>query len=592
MGLIPEETIAQVIERCDIAQVIASYLPLKRAGRNFKACCPFHHEKTPSFVVNPDKQIFHCFGCGEGGNVIKFVMLQERVEFPEAVKMLAAPLGIVITQNETLDPQALSLKELLYKINDLAANFFHSTLATSNTESENARQYLKKRDVAFETAKKLKLGFVSDKWDSLLNHLRAKNISLSVMEKAGLIIPNDGRDGFHDRFRDRIIFPIFDIRGNCIAFGGRAMKDGVAKYMNSPETAVYTKGNHLYGFNLAKDGVREKDFVIVVEGYMDFLIPFQAGVNNIVASLGTALTVDQIRLIRRYTHNIVMLFDADQAGESAMIRSLDLLIDEGMSVKVAVLTSGDDPDSFVCKFGVERFNEQITAALSLFDYKLKILMGQHSHKTVEGKARISSEMLPTINRFDNAVMKFGYIKRLSEVLAVPEQALLMDLQKVPSPTTGRQEPSLKFSTTTAPVQTRNVEHSLLKLMLDDGDDQKNLFLIKQELTVLDFQDERIRSVVQQIFQLTDEGKKISTAALMGCFDDKQILQIISQLMTREDIVAEDREKMTWDCINRVKNERLKNMRRDLSHQIKLAETSGDHGRLSELTQRFNQLLKG
>ena len=587
MGLIPEEIITQVLDRCDIVEVVSSYIPLKRAGRNFKACCPFHHEKTPSFVVNPDKQIYHCFGCGVGGNVISFVMQQEHVEFPEAMRMMAVKVGIVIPETSA-DEETLSLKEILYKANDLSAQFFHDTLVTSS-EVGHIIKYLKDRGINLDTVKKFKLGFAQEKWDSLLTHLKGKNVALSAMEKAGLIVPKENRDGYYDRFRDRIIFPIFDIKARCIAFGARATKEtATAKYINSPETPLYTKGNHLYGFHITKDAVRAKDFVIVVEGYVDFIIPFQAGVDNIVASSGTALTTEQIRLLRRYTQNIVMLFDADAAGENAMVRSLDLLIEEGMNVKVATLAAGEDPDSFVRKFGVEQFNERITQALSLFDYKVKILMSRHSHKTPEGKAKISGEMLTTINRFQNAVVKFSYVKQLAHVLAVPEEALQIELQKIAGGTSQRKI-ELPQSQPVAPQVARNVERNLLKLMLED---EKFIGLIKEEVDPSDFQDERIRLVINQLFDWASQGKDLKAANVMSLFQDEGILQMISQLMTADDLIMVDKEKIYRDCVNRMKHEQVRSVRKDLLLQIRQAEVSGDQNRLDELKTKFNQLIKG
>lgn len=590
MGFIPEEIIAQVIERCDIVEAISSYIPLKRTGRNFKANCPFHHEKTPSFSVNPEKQIFYCFGCHVGGNVITFVMQQERIDFPEAVRMLAGKAGIVIPQSGSSDNETLSFKDVLYDVNGLAAQFFHNTLVAAGSDTAEAVKYLKNRGINLETVKRFQLGFAPDKWDSLIGYLRGKNINLAMMEKAGLIISKENRDGYYDRFRDRIIFPIFDVKSRCIGFGARAMKEGIAKYINSPETAVYTKGNHLYGFHIAKDGIREKDFAIVVEGYMDFIIPFQAGVANVVASLGTALTVEQIRLLHRYSKNIVMLFDADSAGENAMVRSLDLLVEEGMNVKVAILASGEDPDSFVRKFGVDPFNERINQALPLFDYKMKILMSRYSHKTVDGKTKIAGEMLPTLSKFTNAVTRFGYVKQLADMLSVAQEALLIELQKISSGTLSAASRKIELDQTAVfPAPAVAAERSLLKLLLED---ESFIPLMTEEIAVSDFRDEAIRSVVSQMFDFVSQGKEVKASGIMNSINDQKILQMISQLLVSEEHTATDRKKVYRDCVHRIKDHRLKFIRRDLSQQIRLAEVSGDETKLEELKQKFNQLIKG
>ncbi|MBU0468966.1 MAG: DNA primase [Candidatus Omnitrophica bacterium] len=296
MVLIPEEIVSQVIDRSDIVEIISSYIPLKRAGRNFKAACPFHNEKTPSFVVNPDKQIFHCFGCGVGGNVVSFVMKQDKMDFPEAIRMLAQKVNVVIEEVDEPTRRSTNERHLIFKINELAAEYFQDNLLSAKTKmASDARKYLKERNVDFGTVKSFKVGLAVDKWDGLLEYLKNKGVSLVLMEKAGLIIPRDNSRGYYDRFRNRIVFPIFDTRGNCRAFGARALDDNQAKYLNSPETIVYTKGHHLYGFHFAKDAITQEDAVIIVEGYLDCIMPHQFGVKNIVASLGTALTVEQIR---------------------------------------------------------------------------------------------------------------------------------------------------------------------------------------------------------------------------------------------------------------------------------------------------------
>lgn len=587
MGLIPEEVIGQVLDRSDIVGTVASYIPLKRAGRNFKTCCPFHNEKTPSFVVNPDKQIFHCFGCGVGGSVVTFIMKQERVEFPEALRMLASKVGVEVPTTTPRDSQTLSLKEALYKTNNLATQLFHENLISSTHPSAvSARDYLKNREVTLETVKKLKLGFALDQWENLMCFLKGKNISLSFMEKAGLIVPKERRDGFYDRFRNRIIFPIFDVKLRCIGFGARAMKEGIAKYINSPETIVYTKGNHLYGLHLAKGAIPAKDFVIVVEGYTDFIIPHQAGIENIVASLGTALTIEQIRLLRRYTKNLVMLFDTDKAGESAMVKSLDLLIEEGMNIKVATLAVGEDPDSFIRKFGVNKFAARVNEAKPLFDYKLKVLMSQYSHKTVEGKEKISSEMLPTIAKFKNAVVKFSYIKQLAEAISVSEEALILELQKVPKRPIDRTVQAPKKPIVRGRLST--VERELLKLVLRD---ETSISVVKEHVTLSDFQDGEVKSVMMHMFDLTQDGQELSVQTLMSRIEDQGTVRMLSELAAAEHPVIINKEKMLQDYIKSLKKNRLKRQLKDLGQQIKLAEDSGDQIKLDEYRQRYNQLLK-
>lgn len=590
MGLIPEEIVAQILDRCDIVETISSYVPLKRAGRNFKALCPFHPEKTPSFMVNPDKQIFHCFGCGVGGNVVSFVMKQERIEFPEALRYLAQKANIVIPITTGADETAQNLRQAIFKVNALAGDFFHrALLSDKSTAAEKARDYLKKRAVNLIMVKSFKLGFALDSWDDLLKHLQGKNINLSLMEKAGVIIPRENKEGYYDRFRNRIIFPILDSRGECRAFGARALeKESTAKYINSPETILYTKGQHLYGFHLAKQAIGEKDEVVVVEGYMDCLTSHQFGVLNVVASLGTALTVEQVRLLRRYTKNVVMLFDADQAGQLAMLRSLDMLLEEDMNVRVAALTEGDDPDSFIRKRGVNEFNKRIAEALSFFDYKLKFLTTQFNLKSIDGKAELAKEMLLTTAKFPDAIRKEQYLRRLSTFLAISEESLRLELKKSittrgPRGTSHSYLEGKKNNEVPKPV-----ERNILKLLLEE---ESFIGFTKGELLPSDFQDERIRSVISKIYDWFDQGKRINVGSLITSFEDDTIQKMISYLVVEDEALKEHKEKMHRDYIQRIKQEKLKLQRQGLIQEIKEAELSGNHHRLSELQQKFNELIK-
>lgn len=589
MPLIPEEIIAQVIDRCDIVEIVSSYIPLKQAGRNFKANCPFHNEKTPSFVVNPDKQIFHCFGCGTGGNAISFIMKQERMEFPEAVRVLAQKVNVMIPDEDRAHVQAANVRQEIVKVNALAVNYFQKALLSDKTPAaKKAREYLKGRGVTLETVNKLQLGFAPESWDGLQAYLKGWGVSLSLMEKAGLIIPRENGQGFYDRFRNRIIFPIFDTRAHCRAFGARSFgEDKGAKYINSPETIIYTKGHHLYGFHLAKQAVGEQDCVIIVEGYMDFLMPYQAGVTNVVASLGTALTVEQIRLLRRYTHQVVMLFDTDPAGESAIMRSLDTLIDEGMEVTVVTLASGQDPDSYIRQYGVQAFRDRVVKRKGLFEYKLDILTGRFDKNTADGKGKIAAEMLPTVYRFKNMAVKAEYLKRLSGTIGISEEVLIQEYEKVSEALSQRISERLHEHAAVNQARVRAVERNILKLIIEKED---LISKAKAEVSPSDFQDGKIRTAVSKIFELFEQGKKITTSGLINSFEDVGIQQMLTGIVAEDEILG-DREKVYSDCINRIKHDKLKSERQRLLQEIQQAESSGDVQRVGELTRQFNQVIK-
>ncbi len=582
VGRIPQNILEDILSRIDIVEVIAGYIPLKRAGRNFKAACPFHHEKTPSFMVSPDRQIYHCFGCNAGGNAFSFLMQYERLEFPEAVEILAKKAGIVLPQAEERDLKTVNLNTQLYKVNELAALFYQNLLNSASGAA--AKNYFLKRGLKEETLKSFKLGFALDKWDGLINYLRAKDISISLLEKAGLVLAKEG-GGYYDRFRNRLIFPILDIKSRVLAFGARVLDESLPKYVNSPETPIYIKGRHLYGLPLAKDAIRENDLAVMVEGYLDFIMPYQEGLKNIVASLGTALTVEQVRVLKRYTHNVVMVYDPDKAGELATLRTLDIFIEEGMDVRVVSLPAGFDPDLFVRKNGIENFRAKIGQAQNLFDYKLKVLKVRYSAKEIEGKARISAEMLTTINKFTNAVLKSEYIKRLSEELNVKEDALLVELGKIKKEE--RVYPDFNRPVAQKAVNINPTEKLLIKLMLEEVE---VINRVRESLGPADFQDERISRIVSIMFDLLEQGKTPEPHKLLNHLDT-DILQVICESTFLPEISGDDKERVLNDCIQRLKNERLKAKRQQLHEEIKTAQDSGDEEKLNRLMQQFHELIK-
>ena len=588
-GHIPENILEDILSRVDIAEVIASYIPLKRVGKNFKAICPFHREKTPSFMVSSDRQIYHCFGCSKGGNVFNFLMEYERMEFREAVEVLAKKCGIILPESQPQDQKAVGMNTQLYKINELTGLFYAQNL--NSPGGELAKNYLLRRGIKEESIKLFKLGFAPDKWDALINYLRAKNISLSLLEKAGLILPKEN-GGYYDRFRNRVVFPIFDIKSRILGFGARVLPapsnaegdNALPKYVNSPETLIYTKGRNLYGLNLAKEAIREEDFVVVVEGNLDFVMPYQEGLKNIVASLGTALTVEQTRLIKRYTHNVVMVYDADEAGELATLRTLDLFIEEGMNVKVVSLPQGFDPDLFVRKEGIDQFKAQVERAQNLFDYKLGVLKSRNQAKEIEGKAKIVSEMLPTINKFKNAVLKSEYIKRLAQGLDIKEDALLEEAKKI------KEERIYPDSNQVTPkkLNINPTESLLIKLMLEE---KELINQIRDTLEPADFQDERVSKIVSVMFELMEQKKNIEPSFLINYFKDEGIAQVICESTLMPEVTPEHKEEIIVDCIQRLKNTRLSGKRKRIQEEMKIAENSGDEEGLNRLKHEFNHLIK-
>ena len=578
-GRIPQNLLEDILNRVNIVEVIAACLPLKRSGRNFKALCPFHQEKTPSFMVSPDRQIYHCFSCGKGGNAFKFLMEYERLEFMEAVEALAKKAGVALPKAQAQDEKTANLITQLYKINELAAAFYASNLSSA------AKNYLLKRGIKEETIKLFKMGLALDKWDGLMQHLRQKNINLSLLEKAGLILSKEG-GGFYDRFRNRIIIPILDIKDRAIGFGARVLDNSLPKYINSPETPIYTKGRNLYGLNLAHEEIRQKDFAVVVEGYLDFIIPYQEGLKNIVASQGTALTQEQARLLKRYTDNVVMLYDADKAGELASLRSLDIFIEEEMNVRVVSLPQGFDPDLFVRNWGIKELQEKIGRAEGLFDYKLKILKSRYNVKEIEARAKIAQEMLLTINKFKNALLKSEYIRRLAEELGLKEEALLEEVKKIKEP---RAIPGpLQAQSVKNRLKASPTERLLIKMMLED---KESVNRIKENLGPEDFQDETASRIVSAMFNFIEQGKKIDSNTLIEHLSsDDGVAEVICEAAFM-DVAGNDRERVVDNCIERLKSEGLKIKRQRLHEQIKAAQHSGDEPKVNRLIQEFHRLIK-
>jgi len=583
IGRIPENILEDILNRVDIVEVISGYLTLKKSGRNFKANCPFHHEKTASFMVSADRQIYHCFGCGESGNAFKFLMRHERMDFPEAVEILAKKAGVILPQRENPESvKAESLSNKLYKINELALGFFENNLTAPS--GALSRNYLLKRGIRQETIKEFHLGLASSGWDNLINFLRGKGVPLSLVENAGLVLIKDG-GGYYDRFRSRIIFPIFDARSRVIGFGARVLDDSLPKYVNSPETPVYTKGKNLFGLNLSKDFIRDSDCAVIVEGYLDFIIPYQEGIKNIVASQGTALTVEQIKLLKRYTNNVVMIFDGDQAGEMATLRSLDILIDEGINVRVAPLPQGLDPDVLVRKLGPGGLKTKIDQSLSFFDYKLGLLKSRHDINDAHGKSKIAAEMLSTINKFDNAILKCEYTKKLAEAIKIPERHIVEELNKIkPLQNSEAVNPVFKKKK----VEINPAEKLLVKFMLEEKD---LIEKIMQELSLSDFQDERTAKVVSAIQEMAVQGKNIQPNFLMNYFSEDEATQFVCETIFMPDLDGQDREKAVNDCINRIKVDRLKSKREHLHKEINDAQVLGDEQKLNSLIMEFHNLIK-
>ena len=579
---IPDNIIDQVRDRTDIVEVISGYIPLKKLGRNYKTTCPFHNEKTPSFVVSPDKQIYHCFGCNAGGNVFSFVMKYENIEFPEAVEMLAKKAGIALPRTAGNRDGASSLNDQLYRVNELASQFFQDSLLRSKVP----RDYIASRGIADEAIKKFKIGYAPDSWEALINYFKTKNVSANILEKAGLVIAND-KGSHYDRFRNRVIFPIMDLKNRILGFGARVLDASLPKYVNSPETPIYSKGRNLYGLNLSKDSIKKKGHVLVVEGYLDFIIPYQAGVDNIIATLGTALTTDQLKLLKRYSNTVIMVYDPDEAGEAASLRNLDLFISEDMNVYIAELVTGFDPDGYIRKFGTEEFLKLVKSSKNIFDYKIDKLVKRFNINTMNGKASIASEMLPTIARINNAVFRSGMVKKLAERLSVDEESIRTELKKVK---TVSGERIYTITPVEARKDPRSAEMVVFALLLAGG----NLIeKVEEDVKLEEFKDCSVRDAVSAAFSMHKENKTVTPAHLITLMGNTQnAANLVSEASAiLETIPEKDMEKALDDCIARMKKDSVKERLAFIQNALKEAHNQKNEERVKELVAEYSSLVK-
>lgn len=411
----------------DIAELVGQYVQLKKAGQNYLGLCPFHSEKTPSFTVSSPKQMFHCFGCKKGGDIFTFWMEYHKVPFPQALKDLADRFHITLTDKD-FPPQSkgkMELKESLFKINEAASRYFHNTLLKSK-KGQPGKEYLEKRSVPQEIISEFMIGYAPDGWDGLTGFLKTQGMEMEKAVQAGLIVPK--KNGEHyDRFRGRIIFPLFNQGKQVVGFGGRVLDDSLPKYLNTPETPVFRKGEFLYGLHVAFKPIRETGFVVVVEGYTDLLALKKHGVHNAVATLGTAFTREHIRKIKGYAQEAIVVFDSDEAGQAAALKSLSLFLNEGVSSKVTILPEGDDPDSFIHRSGRTGFLGLLKRAVPMFDYFLDRKMSQ-GDEGIEGQINVLKEILPLLSELRNGAQQSMYLQRLAEKLGIAESIVRKELQ--------------------------------------------------------------------------------------------------------------------------------------------------------------------
>src|SRR6266481_156422 len=465
-----DETRERIRAANDIVDVIGSYLPLKRAGTNFVALCPFHREKSPSFNVSPQRQIFHCFGCHKGGDVFKFVMEHESVDFVEALRRLADRAKIPLEHEKSpVEQQSRHLKEKLLQVHEQITQRWQGALA-NEASGQIARDYLAKRGVSADAVKLFRLGYAPDLWDDCVNWSKSKGHELAIMEKAGLILRKEGSEGYYDRFRGRLMFPICDEQGRVIGFSGRVLSgdEKTAKYVNSPETPIFTKSKVFFGLDKSKRALLEAECAIVCEGQLDLIACFMAGVQNIVAPQGTAFTADHARILKRYVEEVVLCFDSDDAGQNAAVRVLDSLLASGLAIRVATVPPTHDPDSFIKAFGGEAFKQLIEKADGFFDYYLNRLCATNEVSTDKGRLMILRSMAEAVHKTGNGVLIDKYAQKTALRLGVQPDAVRSEFRKMPKARVSSPEPEESESEPqpeTSPAPSA-LELVLLKVLID------------------------------------------------------------------------------------------------------------------------------
>ncbi len=582
-----------------MAGLVGQYLALEKRGKYMVGLCPFHNEKTPSFTVTPEKQLFYCFGCGASGNVFNFIMRMESLTFPEAVRLLARQTGVTIPGPRAAGSKDSRLRERIYDLNLLAARFYADRL-WNNPAGKKAAAYLLERGINKETGEIFSLGYAPSGWQNLINYAQEKGISSDFLLQAGLASPRQG-GGCYDRFRDRLIFPIFNIGGKVAGFGARAMEAGEKsgpKYLNSPETPVFEKGTFLYGLNLAREHIRRMKTVIVTEGYTDVITAYQAGIKNVVASLGTALTPAQGKLMRSQAEKVIIAYDADSAGESATWRGLKILQDSGCLVEVADLPEGSDPDGLIRQRGAACFEETIAQARPLAGYRLEILKRNYDPASEESRLRFLEGALLMLRDISNLVERDIYLKQVAEALAVSEGAVRRELMRQQKRQRSGSDHNLlvKDQTKINQVKTSPAEKILLSLMLQS---EEASGMVLDALEPGDFQEEPVRQVVETILKLKNEGRPAGGGELIDHFMDERIHGIITAATTDPSLQGLEPGKlvrMTRDCIERINREKLarqQELRQRVLKEKDKKKQYDDHAKkLLQEQLRVIKLLKG
>ena len=583
-----EELIDEIRNSNDIVDIISQYVILKRSGRNFFGLCPFHKEKTPSFSVSPDKQIFHCFGCGAGGNVIHFISKIENVDFKESLEILADRVGIKLpTLENNVDSKRLELKEKVYEINKLVATYYHETLY--KPQAKPAQEYVKKRKLDNKALKEFCIGYAENA-NVLYKLLKEKGFTEEEILASDLVIKKG--NNYVDRFKNRLIFPIQDIRNRFIAFGGRVLDNSLPKYINSPENIVYSKARNLYGLNVAKNSKTRK--LIIVEGYMDTVSLHQRGIDNVVASCGTALTEAQGRLLRKYAEKVIISYDSDTAGQAATLRGLEILNNLGCDIRILQMEGAKDPDEYVIKYGNGRFNDLVENAISLVEFKIKVLKKGLNIENTNDKIKFMNEIAKILGGVDNKIEQEIYIDKISSDYNISKEAIYAQINKNEYSnnkgskileSSNIRKPIIKKQETKINPELEKRENIIISLLLDGGEIVYNK--VKDIINPNDFKSETNQKIMRKLYEEFEKGNSNINGIVDMFADDEQVVNALTGIMA-DDYEIEDNKKALEDVINNYQKEKLMARRNEIIQSLNNANL--DKEKANELEKELHTLI--
>jgi len=588
----PQTFIDDLKRQADIVRIVQDYVSLKKKGSNWMACCPFHKEKTASFSVSPAKEIFYCFGCHKGGSVFNFVMEMERVAFPEAIKIVAEKSGVPLPKliDDSRFESRQRESDQVIELNQWALVWWEDQLQSKSPQAQAARAYLEQRGITEETQKTFRLGFAPESWDALSTHLRQKGASQDQLEKSGLVVKKD-EGGSYDRFRGRLMFPVIDPQGRAIAFGGRTLDpQGEPKYLNSPETAAYVKGRHLYGLNLSRDEIRRQGFAILVEGYLDLIVPYQIGVRNVVASLGTALTPEQAKLIARFARKVVVNYDGDRAGVQAAKRAIETILAEDLEVKVLVLPDNADPDDFIRQYGAIEYQKRRGEAQPHIQFVIDQAVRDRNLHSPADKAAAVEEALPFVRAVRSRIQKREYFDITMDALRVqPEQRreLWQRIRSGASTDAASVQAIDKRSLLSRPTV---AEEKLLELLLANKELRK---IILPRLEAADYENLASAPVFRALISLDTDDQEIGFDSLSAATgDDSHANELLARLMMTETTQGFDESLTAADsCLNALRLTQLDRDIDELGSALAEAERAADGEKLNRLAMDQLDLKK-